>query len=169
VSQTGYGPDPPGVRRPSLFGRLVVGLLLLFLLVLLTVGVPVYLLALLGTHGAVSVLGTTQLTVGGLVLSGLTAAAYVLRPTRLYGPVGVTRALGTIVYFLLLAGNASITLPVGANATATVDYASVPILLAGVAAFGLLSAALVSWSDARYPSARLEKEFPANPRSPFGS
>jgi hypothetical protein len=169
VSQTGYGPDPPGVRRPSLFGRLVVGLLILFVLVLLTVGVPIYLLALLGTQGAVSGLGATQVTVGGLVLSGLSAVAYVLRPTRLYGPIGVTRALGTIAYFLLLAGNASVTLPVGANATATVDYASVPTLLAAVAAFGLLSAALVTWSDARYPTARLEKEFPASPRLLFGS
>lgn len=157
----GYGPSPPGVRLPSLAGRAAVAGLLLGVLLALTVGLPAILLTQLGAHGVSSSITPLDTTLGGIAISVLSAAAYLLRPTRAYGPVVVGRAVATIVYFLLLVQYATVAIPVGSGATATVDYAALLQVLALLPLFGVVGGALVAVSDLRRLDDRLRAEFPA--------
>jgi hypothetical protein len=146
---------------PSLGRRALVGVLLLGFLLALTVGVPSYVLGVLGDHGGSTPLSGLELTVGGVAVSGLVAVAYVLRPTRAYGPIVTVRAAVTIAYFLSLASVASVAFALGGGVTATVDFGAVLRWLALVPVFGVLGGALVSASDVRDLYARLRQEFPA--------
>ncbi|HEV2317018.1 MAG TPA: hypothetical protein VGV89_05540 [Thermoplasmata archaeon] len=157
----GYGPNPSGVRLPSLARRVTVGLLLLAPLLLFTVGLPAVVLAQLADHGFGSHIGLVQTTVGGAVLSILSSLTYILRPTRVYGPVRGVRAGAAIAYLLFLVPYAVLTLPIGTGRLATIDYAMLLQWLALVPVFSLAGAALITVSDARDVLPRLRMDFPA--------
>lgn len=156
----GYGPSPSGTRLPSLAGRLVVGVMVLIFSIAITVGAPAYLLQLLG-HGQGSSVTDLQLVVGGSIVSVLASAAYVLRPTRAYGPTSAARSLALIFYLTLLIPNARLTIPLGLETTATVDYSVMLLALSVVPLLWLVSALFVSLSDIWDPVARLRIDFPS--------
>jgi hypothetical protein len=158
---TAYGPDPVGVRRPSLGRRVAGGVLILVPTLAITAGVPAYALAVLGSHGVASSVSVLQTTIGGLLLSILSAMAYIARPGRGYGPAVMARAAAAMGYFLTLANLATATVPIGGGTYATVDYSGVLRLLALVPTLSLVGGALVTYSDRRNLPARLRREFPA--------
>lgn len=157
---SGYGPDPVGVRRPSLALRLAVAVLLATFLVALSVGLPEYLLAHLGSHSSVGASAPLGTALAGGTVSVLTSVAYVLRPTRAYGPAAAVRAAAAITYFLTLSGYATFLLPLGAASTVTVNFAPLLELLALIPVLGLGSAIFAGLSDWRSPLARLRRDFP---------
>jgi hypothetical protein len=161
AANSGYGPDPDGVQRPSLAGRVAVGVLVFILLAIVCVGLPEYALQQLNLAGATSAVTTTQVALGGLVLSALWAVTYVLRPTGAYGGAGMARAAATSAYFLLLAPFASVTVPVGHSLTATISYGDLLVVLAILPIFGFMGSLLVLLSDRHDLDTRLRLEFPA--------
>jgi hypothetical protein len=160
-STSGYGPNPPGVRRPTFSRRAAIATILLIPLLIVTVGVPAYVLGFLDQHGGSAGVNLLQTTAGGVALSALSALAYLLRPTRAYGPAVAARAIAALVYLLSLAGYASIAFPVGSSVVATLNYASLLVWLALVPAFSLIGALFITASDARDVDARLRRDFPA--------
>jgi hypothetical protein len=140
--------------------RLVLGGLLLLPLLILTVGLPAYVLGQLGGHGATSSISLMQTTIGGVAISFLSAAVFILRPTRGYGPSVMARAAVTSVYFLTLAGNALVSVPLPGGPTIGVSYGTLLDWLALIPAFSLVGGALVTFSDQGDLAARLRRDFP---------
>ncbi|MGI0052852.1 MAG: hypothetical protein ACREC5_03170 [Thermoplasmata archaeon] len=136
------------------------GILILIPFVALTVGLPAYLLSLLG-QGSSSSVTDFQIVVGGSIVSALSSAAYVLRPTRAYGPVVGAQAVGTILYLSLLGSHATIAFPIGSATTAVANYSQLLFFLTFVPVLWLGGALLVTLSDIWHPTARLRDEFPA--------
>jgi hypothetical protein len=161
ASTSGYGPDPDGVQRPSLGGRIAIGVLVFVLLAIVCVGLPEYALQQLHLVGATSQVTSTQVAFGGLILSALWAVTYVLRPTGAYGAAGMARAAATSAYFLLLAPFASVTLPIGHSLTATISYGDLLLVLAILPVFGFVGSLLVLLSDRHDLDTRLRLEYPA--------
>jgi hypothetical protein len=157
---SGYGPDPPGVRRPSLVGRVALGAVLLVPLLLVSVGLPEYALGRLHLAGASSLISSAQVAVGGVVLSALWAASFILRPTRAYGAAGMARAVATSAYFLLLAHFATVTLPLGQGVVGSIDYGDLLVAFAVIPLFGFIGSLLVLWSDRTNLDTRLRLEYP---------
>ena len=147
-------------RRPRLGPRLVLGTLLLLPLLLLTVGIPAYLLNQLEGHGASSSISLMQTTIGGLALSLLSAAVYILRPSRGYGPSVMARAAVTSVYFLTLAANTLVSVSLPGGPTIGVSYGTLLEWLAVLPAFSMVAGAFVTYSDQGDLEARLRREFP---------
>ncbi len=156
----GYGPSPSGTRLPPLRTRLLLGLLLLLASIAVTVGAPAYLLHLLGEGHGYSSVNDLQIVVGGTVVSILSTAAYVARPTRAFGPLSAARSAALILYLTLLASNATLTIPLGGASTATVTYSGMLLALSVVPLLWLMSALLVTLSDIWDPVARLRIDFP---------
>jgi hypothetical protein len=157
---SGYGPDPPGVRRPSLGGRVALAVVLLVPLLALTVGLPTYALGELHVAGATSLISSVQVVVGGVVLSALWALAFVLRPTRLYGAAGMARATATSLYFVLLAPFASVTFPLPHGILGTIQYGELLVAFAIVPVFGFVGSLFVLVSDRHNLDTRLRLEYP---------
>ena len=157
----GYGPSPSGAKLPSLSRRVVIGVLLLVPLILFTVGLPAVAFSQLSSHGVSSNVNLVQTTVGGAVLSILSALAYILRPTRAYGPVLGVRAAAAIAYLLFLVQYAIVSIPIGSGRLASINYAMLLQWLALVPVFSLAAAALITVSDAKDVSPRLRMDFPA--------
>ena len=157
----GYGPILWGVRLPSLGRRLFVAGVILVPLLLLTIGVPTYLLGLVGSRGGSSPLSGLQLTAGGLAVSGLVASAYVLRPTRAYGPLVAVRGAVTAAYFVSLSTVATVIIPLGGGAAAAANFGALLRWFALVPLFALVGGVLFAASDARDLHARLRVEYPA--------
>ncbi|MHB8351637.1 MAG: hypothetical protein ACYDFT_02950 [Thermoplasmata archaeon] len=156
----GYGPSPSGTRLPPFGTRLTIGILILIPSVAITVGAPAYLLELLG-HGQESTVTDLTIVIGGSIVSVLSSAAYVLRPTRAYGPTSAARSAALILYLTLLASYARLTIPLGLETTATITYSEMLLALSVVPLLWLVSALLVTLSDIWDPVARLRIDFPS--------
>jgi hypothetical protein len=157
---SGYGPNPPGVRLPSLGPRVALAGLYLVFLLAISVGLPAVLFAELGQYSGHSGINPIDTTLGGTFVSVLAVNAFLLRPTRAYGPAAAARALATTAYLLFLVPLATVALPVASDANVTLGYAPLLEYLALVPLFSLAAALLITASDWREPYARLRIDYP---------
>jgi hypothetical protein len=153
-------PVAPAARIPSLARRLTIGSIRLVLLLLLYVGVPVIGLSILAAHGLASSFPIPTVTVFGAVLSILSTARYVGRPTLAYGPLCIVTSAGGILYFLYFSGLASVSLHLS-NVSIELVFGALLALLALVPAFGLAAGVVTTVEDARHPGERLPFDYPA--------
>jgi hypothetical protein len=124
--------------------------------------VPYLAASWLAGHGiSVGLPVTWLLLVGGLIAL-LGAAAYLLRPTRAYGPTLIIGASVSLGYVLLLLPTASVGVGLPDGGTVSLGYGAVLVVLAAIVAVRLTAAVLVTVQDARYPYQRRAYEFPAN-------
>lgn len=151
---------PIGVRLPSLGGRLAAGLGIFVGLGAFLILVPLDVLSTLVAHGVLSGITSGTIVLGGLLFAGLSAAAYVARPTRAYGPVCAGRSLAGILYLLLVAASATLSIPVGPTGSAVLGYSELILWLAIAPALGLVAAIAVTFADLKDPWARRRREFP---------
>jgi hypothetical protein len=148
-------------RIPSLAARLVVGGLLFVGMVVLFVVIPFEVLKLLPGYGVHSPVSMQTVTVIGILVAALTAATYVLKPSRAYGPLGVATALATVGYLLSFLPAASLRVGIGNGVTLTIYYGTILLLLTIVPILGAVAAAVTSYEDASRPGERLPYDFPA--------
>jgi hypothetical protein len=149
-----------GIRLPHLGWRALVGVVLFVLYVVLFVALPLYALSFIAGHGIVLGPSVALLEFGGLVLAALGAAVYVTRPTRAYGPMLMGRSVAGVVYLLLLAPLAALSVPLNGQGSITLSGSELVLWIAVVPLLSLGAAVFVTASDARDPTVRLRREFP---------
>ncbi len=150
--------SPPSV--PSLARRLGFGALVFVGLLVAWVVVPVSLLGLLESHGGVSTISLSFITAVGVGLAALGAGRYILKPTRLFGPLAALSSIVAILYLLLLSGSAHLTFEVSSQTALTLDYGTILEYLVIVPVFGLASALVTTVEDVVRPGERLRVEYP---------
>ncbi len=148
------------IRLPHLGWRALVGVLLFVVYALLLVAGPLYVLGLVTAHGVVVGASVLEIEIGGVTLAALGATAYVVRPTRAYGPALLGRAAVGVVYLLLLAPAAYVSLHLGGAGSLTLGGSELVLWLAVVPMVSFVAALFVTISDERDPTVRLRREFP---------
>ncbi|HZY70508.1 MAG TPA: hypothetical protein VFF67_05975 [Thermoplasmata archaeon] len=145
--------------KPPIASRVAVGVVLLVILLVLLVGLPIYLVGRLSGFGVTSDLPLAAISTGGAVLAALWALAYMVKPTRAYGPVSAARAVAAIVYLVVFA-------PFGAvhahlmGAAIDLTYGDLFLVFLALPVLGLAAAAVTTYEDARHPFERLPFDFP---------
>lgn len=150
-----------GYRIPSLGYRILAGGLRLIPLLVLLVGVPDAVLAFLSSRGITLPVSLLTVTVAGIAISVLSAARYVLKPTRAYGPVSALTSGVTLVYLFVLWLGATYRIAVpNSSLVLTIGYAKLIALLLIVPAVALLAGLVTTVEDVRSPQERLPFDFP---------
>lgn len=154
-------PPVGNYRIPPLGNRILVGGLRLIPTVLLLVGIPAGILTYLGSHGLNLPLSVLTVTIAGLVIAALSTARYVLKPTRLYGPLSIATSAVALVYLLAILAVAQVTLHLSHPAISIgVDYSKIIELVLLVPALGLAAGVVTTIEDVRSPRERLPFDYP---------
>jgi hypothetical protein len=161
VEPPAYAPGiaAPVAHVPSLARRLTFGALRLVPLLIVYVVLPNVSLQALQSQGLVSGLPLAQVTVFGAGLAVLSTAAYVVRPTRAYGPLSVVSSLGKVLYLVYFATFAWVALSLS-TVGIQLDFGNLLLLLAVLPVFGIVSGVLITIEDARHPGERLPFDYP---------
>jgi hypothetical protein len=149
---------------PSLGRRIVFASLRLVGLLIFFVAIPLGILGLLSAHGINPPYTVLTVSVVGIVLSVLGAAATIARPTRAYGPLAFFAAVTLFVYLLALAKNGIITVSVGSGATLQLSYGGAVLLLALMPVLGAVAAMFTILEDGLSPGERLPYDYPPKRR-----
>ena len=99
----------------------------------------------------------------GIVLSFLTGARHVAKPTRWFGPIGFFRAVIKVGYVLLIAWNAILVTSTGISGVAlsiTIDYSGTIYLFLIGTVLAMLAALVTGYEDVKYPGERLPFDYP---------
>lgn len=154
--------EAPGYRIPSLGYRIVVAALRLIPAFFVLIALPVAALTFVQSRGISLPISTYAVTVWGIVILGIGAARYVLKPTRAYGPLSIAASGATLLYlyYALTLSPYRLTIP-GGSATVIAGYALFLELLMIVPALGIASGVLTTIEDARSRTERLPFDFPA--------
>ena len=150
----------PRANIPSLSRRLAFATLRLIPLILFYIVVPIVGLSELQAHGVGSSFPLPTVTAFGAVLSVLSTARYVAKPTRAFGPLGMLASGAAILYLVYFAGFATVSLHFQSVGIA-LSFGALLLLLALVPLFGLAASAVTTLEDARHPGERLPFDFPA--------
>ena len=153
--------SPPGTKIPSLQRRLVIGFLRMIPVLVLLVAAPVGLISFLEDHNITVPVSILQVTLGGVLLSLLGAAKYVVRPTPAFGPVWMVYNGFALLYLFSLVPLASATLHFSGSTTATVGFAGVILLLMLVPGISFAASVTTTIEDRVRPGERVRLDYPA--------
>jgi hypothetical protein len=146
--------DEPILAIPSLGRRITIGGLRAFF-VLLAYGIlPVTALGILSADGLSSTVPRAALVFVAVVLGLLSAAAYIARPTKWFGPISAVASLVSLAYLLYLAPIASFGFSIGGGSL-SIDFGQLLRILAIVPVFGLLAAVVITVEDFARPRERV--------------
>ncbi len=165
-SATAPAPPPPvevgAYSVPGLGYRILAGGARLIPLLILLVGLPVAALTFLQSHGISLPVPILTVEVAGVLISVLSTARYIVKPTAAYGPVSVATSAVTIAYLLVLLAQASYTLGVpGSSVGISVGYARLLELALLVPTFALVAGLVTTVEDLASPKERLPFDYPA--------
>ncbi len=153
--------DTASFRIPSLTYRILAGAARLVGLLVVLVGLPDAVLAFLDGQGLNLPIPIATVTVAGALISALATARYILRPSRLYGPLSIATSLVTIAYLFWIWEGATYLLRIPqVSATLSVGYADLILLALIVPTLGLFSAVVTTVEDLSSPSERLPFDYP---------
>ncbi len=154
-------PGKLGYRIPPLGWRIMVAALRLIPLMLLFVGLPAAALTFLASHSIALPLSIVVVTVAGAVITALSTARYIAKPTRLYGPLSIASSAFVLGYVLYILGQSTyaFALP-GSDITIHFAYATLIELLLIVPALSLAAGIVTTVEDARAPRERLPFDYP---------
>jgi hypothetical protein len=152
---------PLRYRLPGIPARVVGGVLVGVGLLALLVLLPYVLLTQISALGVVSSVTFGLVAVAGTILAAIGGARHALRPTRLFGPLGLATALVGIDYLLLLRPVAVAALPPTHGVAIAIGYGSVLLWALALPILALVSAAISTVEDFSRPGERLAYDFPA--------
>lgn len=158
VRSTPY--DAQRYRIPSWGWRITLGVLRVAPLLLLFTAVPYVILQILAAHGIHSPINFATVAIVGVLVSVLSAAAYVLKPTRAFGPVWMASCIVTTAYFLSFIPEASFSTGLPNGGLFTVSYGTILLMLAVVPGLRAVAAAFTTIEDFERPTERLPWDFP---------
>jgi hypothetical protein len=151
-----------GYRIPSLGYRILGGALRLVPAVLLLVGIPAGILAYASSRGISLPISIVTVSVFGFVLAILAAVRYIVKPTRLFGPISMAASAVAIVYLVLLYRTSPYRFAIpGTQATLGIGFTDLVLLLLLVPAITLGAGLVTTIEDVRHPSERLPFDYPA--------
>jgi hypothetical protein len=150
----------PAANVPSLARRIVYASLRLVGLLIFFVAIPLGVLNLLAAHGIQSPVSLVAVSVVGILLAVVGAAATLLRPTRAYGPVALAGATLLFLYLLTLARNGVLSVAIGSGATLHLGYGNAILLLAVMPVLTAIACVFTTWEDLRKPGERLPFDYP---------
>jgi hypothetical protein len=118
-------------------------------------------LTFLQSHGISLPVSILTVEVAGIVISVLSTLRYILRPTRLYGPLSVATSAVTIGYLLVLLAQATyrITIP-NSSAVVAIGYTRLLELALIVPLLALAAGLVTTVEDLRAPRERLPYDYP---------
>ncbi len=148
-------------RVPSLGIRILAGAARFVALLIVLVGLPVVVLAYLADRGVNLPVTAPTLLLGGVLVSGLSTAGSILRPTRAYGPVSVATSAAAIGYLFAIGfqGTLRVAVP-GTTGSLVVGYAGLFDLVLLVPVLALGAGLVTAIEDLRAPGERLPFEYP---------
>lgn len=150
-----------GYRIPSLGYRILVGGLRLVPWILLLVGLPVGVLTYANSRGIALPVSILTVTAFGIALAVLSTLRYVLKPTRLFGPVSMLTSGVTIAYLLQLLAASPYRFAIPrTGAGIGLGFASLVVVLLLVPILALASGLVTTIEDLRSPRERLPFDFP---------
>lgn len=153
--------DSGGYVIPSLGYRILAGGLRLIPLLVLLVGVPDAALSYLAARGVALPVSVLTVTAGGIAISILVTARYILRPTRAYGPLSVLTSGVTLAYLFVLWLGATYHVGVpDSSVVLTIGYAKLIAWLFLVPALALVAGLITTVEDLASPGERLPFDFP---------
>jgi hypothetical protein len=156
-------PTPPTLqyRVPALGWRILVASLRLIPMMLLFVGLPAAALIFLQSHSLPLPLSIVVVTIAGAVITALSTARYIAKPTRLYGPLSVAASAFVMVYvfYILSQSTYAFTLP-GSDINLHLSYTMLIELLLIVPALSLAAGLVTTVEDAREARERLPYDYP---------
>ncbi len=158
VRSTPY--DAQRYRIPSWGWRITLGVLRLAPLLLLFTAVPYVIFQILAAHGIHSPINFASVAIVGVLVSVLSAAAYVLKPTRAFGPVWMASSVVTMAYFLSFIPEASFSTGLPNGGLFSVSYGSILLILAIVPGLRAVAGAFTTIEDIQRPTERLPWDFP---------
>jgi hypothetical protein len=155
-------PEAGAYTVPSLGYRILAGGTRLVPLLVALVGLPVAALTFLQSHGITLPVSILTVTFAGVVISVLSTARYIVRPTRAYGPVSVATSAVTIGYLfvLVLQSPYQISVP-GSTVAIAIGYARLLDLILIVPALALVAGLVTTVEDLVRPRERLRFDYPA--------
>jgi hypothetical protein len=161
VSAPTASPPLPGYQVPSLGWRITVAALRLVPLMILFVGLPAAALAFLASHSIPLPLSILVVTLAGAVITALSTARYIARPTRIYGPLSIASSGFVLAYVFYVLGRSTyaFSLP-NSDITLHLSYTTLIELLLIVPALALTAGIVTTIEDARAPRERLPYDFP---------
>lgn len=153
---------PTAYSVPSLGYRILAAAARLVPLLILLVGLPVAALTYLLAQGISLPVSITTVEVAGVLISVLSTARYILRPTAAYGPVSIATSAVSVGYVLVLLAQSTyrISLP-NSSLGVDVDYARLLEIVLLVPALTLLASLVTTVEDAKAPKERLPFDYPA--------
>jgi hypothetical protein len=161
VSAPASLPGNVGYRIPSLGWRITVAALRLIPLMLLFIGLPVAALGFLQSHSIPLPLSIVVVTVAGAVITALSTARYIAKPTVLYGPLSVASGAFVLAYVFYILGQSTYTFPIpNSDLTIHLAYTELIELLLIVPALSLAAGIVTTIEDARARRERLPYDFP---------
>jgi hypothetical protein len=150
-----------GYRVPSLGWRITVAALRLIPLMLLFIGLPVAALVFLQSHSIPLPISIVVVTIAGAVITALSTARYIAKPTRLYGPLSIASSAFVLAYVLYILGQSTYSFAVpGSDFTLHLAYANLIELLLIVPALSLAAGIVTTIEDVREPRERLPYDYP---------
>jgi hypothetical protein len=160
-------PAPPaappnlGYRIPSLGWRIMVAALRLIPLMLLFIGLPAAGLSFLQSHAIPLPLSIVVVTVAGAVITALSTARYIAKPTRLYGPLSIATSAFVLAYVFYILSQATYTVALP-NSGVSIHFAYTTLieLLLLVPILSLAAGIVTTVEDARSPRERLPFDYP---------
>jgi hypothetical protein len=161
AAHTDLAPTGLPYRIPSLTRRVVVAAVILVVFLLVYIVLPTTLLARLTPVGLLSPIPPALIVAGGAALAALSAARYLAKPTRVYGPVWTVGSAAAIAYLVLLLPYASFSISPGHGGSFSLDYRVLLEVAMVIPGLRLLSGVVTTVEDARHPKERLPYDFPA--------
>ena len=155
-------PESLGYRIPSLAYRILAAAARLIVSFVLFVGLPVALLAYVHSRGINIPISIAAVTTWGIVLLGLSAARYILKPTIAYGPLSVlvSAVFFAYLYYLVSLSPYRFVIP-GGSASVAAGYSMFLEILMIVPVVEMIAGVLTTVEDFAHPKERLPFDYPA--------
>ena len=151
-----------GYRVPPLGYRIIISGLYLVPAIVVLVGLPVAALGFLQTHNVALPVSIETVSLFGFAIAILIAVRYVVKPTKLFGPVSIAVSAVGLLYLVLLYLSATYTFSLpNANVAIEVTYVRLIELLMLVPVLTILAGVVTTVEDLRAPGERLPFDFPA--------
>ncbi|MCI4373000.1 MAG: hypothetical protein L3K02_05100 [Thermoplasmata archaeon] len=150
-----------GYRVPTLGWRITVAALRIIPLMILFIGLPVAALGFLQSHSIPLPLSIVVVTIAGAIITALSTARYIAKPTRIYGPLSVAASAFVLIYVLFLLGQSTYSFQIpGSDISLHLGYTTLIELLLLVPALALVAGIVTTVEDARAARERLPYDFP---------
>jgi hypothetical protein len=152
------------LTRRIIFGSIIAAVSIIGLVV-----IPYKIVTTLQGYGLILGLSLWVIVAFGVVLTALTAAAYIAQPTKAYGPLFIAKSGVALAYLFVLAGAASFSLSVKGGTSVSMEWSALIWLVMIIPAIKIIAGLVITLEDVRHPGERLPYDFPPDKHDAQGT